>query len=59
LGNILTKMKVKTGDAFIVFRLKALEEEGKLVIVGDWNKGWKDLVIQMPGGSSTVIETEA
>ena len=59
LGNIITKMKVKTGDAFIVFRLKALEEEGKLVIAGDWNKGWKDLVIQMPGGSSTVIETEA
>jgi hypothetical protein len=59
LGNILTKMKVKTGDAFIVFRLKALEEEGKLVIAGDWNKGWKDLVIQMPGGSSTVIESEA
>jgi len=59
LSNILTKMKIKTGDAFIVFRLKALEEEGKLVIAGDWNKGWKDLVIQMPGGSSTVIETEA
>ncbi len=59
LGNIITKMKVKTGDAFIVFRLKALEEEGKLVIAGDWNKGWKDMVIQMPGGSSTVIETEA
>ena len=59
LGNILSKMKVKTGDAFIVFRLKALEEEGKLVIAGDWNKGWKDLVIQMPGGSSTIIEAEA
>ncbi len=59
LGNILSKMKVKTGDAFIVFRLKALEEEGKLDIAGDWNKGWKDLVIQMPGGSSTIIETEA
>jgi hypothetical protein len=59
LSNILSKMKIKTGDAFIVFRLKALEEEGKLVIAGDWNKGWKDLVIQMPGGSSTVIETEA
>ncbi len=59
LGNILSKMKVKTGDAFIVFRLKALEEEGKLVIAGDWNKGWKDLVIQMPGGSSTINEAEA
>jgi len=59
LGNIISKMKIKTGDAFIVFRLKALEEEGKLVIAGDWNKGWKDLVIQMPGGSSTIIEAEA
>lgn len=59
LGNILTKMKIKTGDAFIVFRLKALEVEGKLVIAGDWNKGWKDLVIQMPGGSAVVPEAEA
>lgn len=59
LGNILTKMKIKTGDAFIVFRLKALEAEGKLVIAGDWNKGWKDLVIQMPGGSAVVTEVEA
>ncbi len=59
LGNILTKMKIKTGDAFIVFRLKALEAEGKLVIAGDWNKGWKDLVIQMPGGSAVVPEAEA
>ncbi len=58
LSNILTKMKIKTGDAFIVFRLKALEEEGKLVIAGDWNKGWKDLVIQMPGGAGLVNENE-
>ena len=42
-------MKVKTGDAFIVFRLKALEEEGKLVIAGDWNKGWK--VVGLPRGT--------
>jgi hypothetical protein len=58
LTNILSKMKIKTGDAFIVSRLKALEAEGKLVIAGDWNKGWKDMVVQMPGGNSTVVETE-
>lgn len=56
LSNILSKMKVKTGDAFIVYRLKALEELGKIVFVGDWQKGWKDMVIQMPGGSNQVIE---
>jgi hypothetical protein len=49
-------MKVKTGDAFIVYRLKAIAETGKLVFVGDWEKGWKDMVIQMPGGSSQIVE---
>jgi hypothetical protein len=58
LTHILSKMKIKTGDAFIVSRLKALEAEGKLVIAGDWNKGWKDMVVQMPGGNSNVVETE-
>lgn len=56
LSNILAKMKVKTGDAFIVYRLKALADLGKIVFVGDWEKGWKDMVIQMPGGSNQVIE---
>jgi hypothetical protein len=59
LSNIMAKLKVKLGDAFIVFRLKALEEAGKLVIAGDWSKGWKDMVIQMPGGSTMINETEA
>jgi len=58
LNNIMTKIKVKLGDAFIVYRLKALEEAGKIVFVGDWNKGWKDMVVQMPGGNSSVIEAE-
>ena len=56
LSNILGKMKVKTGDTFIVYRLKALAEIGKIVFVGDWEKGWKDMVIQMPGGSNQVVE---
>ena len=59
VANIISKMKVKTGDAFIVFRLKAMEEEGKLVIAGDWSKGWKDMVVQMPGGSVVIAESEA
>ena len=56
LAHILSKMKVKTGDAFIVFRLKALAEIGKIVFAGNWEKGWKDMVVQMPGGSSVVLE---
>ncbi len=56
LSNILAKMKVKTGDAFVVYRLKALADLGKIVFVGDWEKGWKDLVVQMPGESNQVVE---
>ena len=56
LAHILSKMKVKTGDTFIVFRLKALAELGKIVLAGNWEKGWKDMVVQMPGGSSVVVE---
>jgi hypothetical protein len=59
LSNIMSKLKVKLGDAFIVSRLKALEEAGKLVIAGDWSKGWKDMVVQMPGGSNVINETES
>jgi hypothetical protein len=58
LSNITAKLKVKLGDAFVVYRLKALEEAGKLVFVGDWEKGWKDMVVQMPGGAAVVVETE-
>mgnify|MGYP000657377823 FL=1 len=59
LSNIMSKLKVKLGDAFIVARLKALEEAGKIVFVGTWTKGWKDMVVQMPGGSAVINETEA
>ena len=56
LAHILSKMKIKTGDAFIVYRLKALAEIGKIVMVGNWEKGWKDMIVQMPGGTTVVVE---
>ena len=56
IAHILSKMKIKTGDAFIVSRLKAMQEIGKVVLAGNWQKGWKDIVVQMPGGSSVVVE---
>jgi len=38
LSNTLNKMKVKTGDVFIVGRIKAFADAGKLEVVGDWQK---------------------
>ena len=58
LSNIMAKLKVKLGDAFIVYRLKEMEQAGKIVFVGDWAQGWKDIVVQMPGGVGVVVETE-
>jgi hypothetical protein len=33
-----------------------MQEIGKVVLAGNWQKGWKDIVVQMPGGSSVVVE---
>ena len=56
IAHIISKMKIKTGDAFIVSRLKAMAEMGKIVFADNWQKGWKDMVVQMPGGSTVVAE---
>ena len=56
IAHIISKMKIKTGDAFIVSRLKVMAEMGKIVFAGNWQKGWKDIVVQMPGGSSVIVE---
>jgi len=56
LSTALNKMKVKTGDAFLVWRIREMAAEGKLEVLGDWTKGWKDLVIKLPGGNSETAE---
>ncbi|MES2332902.1 MAG: DUF1835 domain-containing protein [Bacteroidota bacterium] len=62
LSNTLGKMKVKTGDVFLVWRIRALVAEGKLDVQGDWAKGWKELTVSLAGAANTeitVIEAEA
>ena len=50
IHNALGKMKIQTGDVFLVWRIKQLVEEGKLTAQGDWTKGWKDLEVKTPSG---------
>ena len=47
IQNILGKLKVKTGDAFIVHRLKSLAVLGKVEIIGNIEKGWKDWSVKL------------
>jgi hypothetical protein len=58
LSNTLNKMKVKTGDAFLVWRMRELAAAGTLQLMGDWNKGWKEITVMLPGGSVTTENTE-
>ena len=56
LGNTLNKMKVKTGDVFLVWRIRELMAEGKLEVLGDWTKGWKELTVKLPGGTGDAVD---
>lgn len=47
--TLFSKMKLHTGDVFLVWRMKELINEGKLELIGDWNNGWKDISLKLPG----------
>ena len=55
ISNTLNKMLVKTGDVFLVWRIRELESEGKLQVTGDWAKGWKELVVSLPIVGNSII----
>ncbi|HEY0299179.1 MAG TPA: DUF1835 domain-containing protein [Arachidicoccus sp.] len=54
LSNLLSKIKVRTGDAFLVWRIRQLIEQNQIAAVGDWQKGWKDMVLKATNGEMFV-----
>ena len=46
LQNTLHRMKIKTGDVFLMWRIKRMIEEGRLEVNGDSTKAWKDFEIK-------------
>lgn len=49
-GNLFSKMKIKTGDVFLAWRMRRLVEQGKIEIQGDWTKaGWKEVQVKLAG----------
>jgi len=48
LSNTLHRMKIKTGDIYIMWRMRQLIGEGKIEIMGD-AKGWKDFDVRQAG----------
>lgn len=52
ITTTLNKMKVKTGDVFLVWRIREMAAAGKLEVQGDWARGWKELTVSLPGGTA-------
>jgi hypothetical protein len=59
LTNTLHRMKIKTGDVFLMWRMKKLIIEGKLEVTGDITKGWKDFDVRLAGAKQMeAMQTE-
>jgi hypothetical protein len=57
--SLFSKMKVRTGDVFLSWRMKKLAEEGKLEVQGDWTKAaWKEVQVKLAGIASENKEAE-
>ncbi|MBZ4192221.1 DUF1835 domain-containing protein [Niabella beijingensis] len=49
LSNTLNRMKIKTGDLFIMWRLKELIQAGKVSAEGAVDKDWKSFDVRLAG----------
>jgi hypothetical protein len=58
LSNTLHRMKIKTGDIFVMWRMKDLISRGKIEVTGDVTKGWKDFDVKLAGGKQVEAVSE-
>ncbi|HOZ85675.1 MAG TPA: DUF1835 domain-containing protein [Niabella sp.] len=56
LQNTLNRMKIKTGDVFVMWRIRTLIEEGKIIAEGDVNKDWKSFDVKLASGDAQKVE---
>ena len=47
LSNTLNRMKIKTGDVFIVWRISEMAVDLKIELTGEWKKGWKEIMVKL------------
>lgn len=59
ISNLLSKMRVKTGDAFLVWRTRQMIEQNQIATSGDWQKGWKDIMLKATNGQMFVEVNDA
>ena len=49
LTNTLHRMKIKTGDLFLMKRMKKLIEDGRVEVMGDTTRSWKEFDVRLAG----------
>jgi len=59
LGNTLHRMKLKTGDVFLMWRMKELISQGSVEVLGDTNKGWKEFDVKLAGNQPEMGNIES
>jgi len=55
LHQTQSKMKIKTGDVFLVWRINELIKAETLVAEGDWSKGWKEVAVKKASSNSSEV----
>lgn len=58
LSNTLNRMKIKTGDVFLMQRMKKLIADGRIEATGDLTKGWKEFDVKLPGKKAEGVSAE-
>ncbi len=55
LSNTLHRMKIKTGDVFIMWRIKQLVAGDKIDVAGDMGMGWKEFELKQKSSKQLEI----
>ena len=55
MHNILAKMKIKTGDVYLLWRIKHIVEDGRIEMNGDTSKSWKDFELKLKSSAPEEI----
>jgi hypothetical protein len=55
INSILSKMKIATGDIFVLWRMQKLAQDEKIEINGDPSKGWKEFEVRLKSTTEEII----
>ncbi|MGN6398908.1 MAG: DUF3658 domain-containing protein [Flavisolibacter sp.] len=58
MSAVLSKMKIKTGEVFLFWRMKKLAEEDKIEMHGDTAKGWKEFEVKLKTAAAEEVTSD-